>query len=31
MFAGSHFRTQTAPAYNAADWGVIPKNDTTTI
>ena len=23
MFASSHYRTQTAPAYHAADWGVM--------
>ena len=25
MLASSHFRTQTAPAYNAADWGVVRR------
>ena len=31
MFAGSHFRTQTAPAYNAADWGVRIKKEKHTL
>jgi len=25
MLASSHFRTQTASAYNATDWGVMQK------